>query len=121
MKKYSKYIYFLALLFFIYITRKYHIYTTTTPSAIQFVGFFLLYTMTTFCIINVFPKHNNLLIKVSTVLFILVFIRHTLSNIDLLGEVDFYGMILYPCITASILYSASAFGLMFLTKKYSKN
>lgn len=121
MKKYSKYIYFLALLFFLYITRKYHIYTTTTPSAIQFVGFLLLYTMTTFCIINVFPKYNKLLIKVSTVLFILVFIRHTLSNIDLLGEVDFYGMILYPCITAGILYIASAFGMLFLIKKYSKN
>jgi len=120
LKKYSKYIYFLALLFFIYITRKYHIYTTTTPSAIQFVGFFLLYTMTTFCIINVFPKHNNLLIKVSTVLFILVFIIHTLSNIALPFD-DFSNKILYPCITASILYSASAFGMLFLTKKYSKN
>ena len=119
MKKYRKYIYFLALLFFIYITRKYHIYTTTTPSAIQFVGFLLLYTMTTFCIINIFPKYNNLLIKVSTVLFILTFIRHTLSNT--LPFDDFSNKILYPCITASILYSASAFGMLFLTKKYSKN
>ena len=120
MKKYSKYVYFLVLLFFIYVTRKYHIYVTTTPSAIQFVGFFLLYTMTTFCLINVFPQHNKLLIKVSTVLFILVFIIHTLSNIALPFD-DFSNKILYPCITASILYSASAFGLMFLTKKYSKN
>ena len=119
MKKYSKYVYFLVLLFFIYVTRKYHIYVTTRPSAIQFVVFFLLYTMTTFCLINVFPKYNNLLIKVSTVLFILVFIIHTLSNA--LPFDDFSNKILYPCITASILYSASAFGLMFLTKKYSKN
>ena len=119
MKKYRKYIYFLVLLFSLYITRKYHIYITTTPSAIHFVGFFLLYTMTTFCLINVFPKYNNLLIKVSTVLFILVFIRHTLSNA--LPFDDFSNKTLYPCITASILYSASAFGLMFLTKKYSKN
>jgi len=59
------------------------------------------------------------LIKVSTVLFILVFIRHTLSNA--LPFDDFSNKTLYPCITASILYSASAFGLMFLTKKYSKN
>ena len=119
MKKYSKYVYFLVLLFFIYVTRKYHIYITTTPSAIQFVGFFLLYTMTTFCLINVFPKYNKLLIKISTVLFILVFIIHTLSNA--LPFDDFSNKILYPCITASILYNASAFGLMFLTKKYSKN
>ena len=108
MKKYSKYVYFLVLLFFIYVTRKYHIYITTTPSAIQFVGFFLLYTMTTFCLINVFPKYNKLLIKISTVLFILVFIIHTLSNA--LPFDDFSNKILYPCITASILYNASAFG-----------
>ena len=120
MKKYRKYIYFLALLFFLYITRKYHIYITTTPSVIQFVGFFLLYTMTTFCLINVFPKYNKLLIKVSTVLFILVFIRHTLSNIALPFD-DFGSKILYPCIKASMIYIASAFGMLFLTKKYYKN
>ena len=108
MKKYRKYIYFLALLFFLYITRKYHIYITTTPSVIQFVGFFLLYTMTTFCLINVFPKYNKLLIKVSTMLFILVFIRHTLSNIALPFD-DFGSKILYPCIKASMIYIASAF------------
>lgn len=55
-----------------------------------------------------------------TVLFILVFIRNVLSNIDLKGEYDVYTMILYPSIKASIVYIASAFGMMFLLKKYSK-
>ncbi len=121
MKKYSRYLYFLALLFFIYIARKYHIYVRI-PEDIYLIGFFLCYNVITFCVINIFQdkNKNKLLISLMTVIFILVFIRNVLSNIDLKGVYDVYTMILYPSIKASIVYIASAFGMMFLLKKYSK-
>ena len=70
LKKYSRYIYFLVLLFFIYVARNYHIYVRI-PEDIYLIGFFLCYTVITFCVINIFQNKskNKLIISLMTVLY----------------------------------------------------